>query len=350
MIITSITEPRVSVAMATYNGARYIRQQLESIAAQTLQPMELIVSDDGSTDDTLEIVRAYAREVPFPVRILDKPERLGFADNFLHAAEACNSPLVAFCDQDDVWLPDKLAIGHARLRDDASLLAMHRLTLTDETLRPIGTHDQGITGDRCFSALEIDPYVTGWGNSMMFRRELVTLIPRSRRPRQPQATRSLSHDTWLYVLAAALGRVSHIAEPLILYRQHDANVYGTALKGSVMAQLKARLEIVRTVPLTIYRERAVFDAHMATLFQDLVDRLGNSETGAATQAGTRFTERAARWARRVELYDSQTLRQRSKVYLEMLRTPTNNVEGAKAFRRSSVKDLLLGVAGLGRRQ
>jgi hypothetical protein len=348
-IDTSMTEPHISVAMATYNGGRYIRQQLDSIAAQTLPPVELVVSDDGSTDDTLAIVRAFAAEVAFPVRILDKPERLGFADNFLHAAAACAAPLVALSDQDDVWLPHKLATGHARLRDDASLLAMHRLTLTDEGLNPIGTHDQGIAGDRCFAPLEIDPYVTGWGNSMMFRRELATLVPRADRPRQPQATRPLSHDTWLYVLAAALGGVSHIAEPLILYRQHGANVYGTTLAGGPLARLATRLDIVRTVPLTVYRERAVFDAHMTTLLKALADRSEGHDRDVAAQAATRFAERAARWARRVRLYDGATLGRRAGVYLEMLQTPTGSVEAAQALRRAAAKDLLLGVVGLGRR-
>ncbi|WP_082442187.1 glycosyltransferase family 2 protein [Sphingomonas sp. Leaf257] len=344
-----ITDPRIAVAMATYNGARYIREQLESIAAQTLPPVELVVSDDGSTDDTLAIVRAFAAQVPFPVRILDKAERLGFADNFLHAAAACTAPLVALSDQDDVWLPHKLATSHARLRDDASLLAMHRLTLTDEDLRPIGTHDQGIAGDHCFTPLEIDPYVTGWGNSMMFRRELVTLVPRADRPRQPQATRPLSHDTWLYVLAAALGRVSHIAEPLILYRQHGANVYGTTVAGGALARWKSRLDVVRTVPLTVYRERAVFDAHMTNLFAALAERSEGCDRDAAAQAATRFAERAARWARRVRLYDGITLPQRAGEYFKMLRSPTGNPEATKALRRAAAKDLLLGVAGLGRR-
>lgn len=349
VIDTSRTEPRIAVAMATYNGARYIREQLNSIAAQTLPPVELVVSDDGSTDDTLAIVHAFAAQVPFPVRVLDKTERLGFADNFLHASAACTAPLVALSDQDDVWLPHKLATGYARLRDDASLLAMHRLALTDEGLHPIGTHDQGIAGDCCFEPLEIDPYVTGWGNSMMFRRDLATLVPRADRPRQPQATRPLSHDTWLYVLAAALGRVSHIAEPLILYRQHDANVYGTTLAGGVLARLSTRLDVVRTVPLTVYRERAVFDAHMTRLLEALADRSKGGDRDVAAQAATRFAERATRWARRVRLYDGTTLRRRAGEYLKMLQAPIGSPEAAKALRRSAVKDLLLGVAGLGRR-
>ncbi|RYF08878.1 MAG: glycosyltransferase family 2 protein, partial [Oxalobacteraceae bacterium] len=219
---------KISVALATYNGSRYLREQLASLSGQTLLPDELVVSDDGSTDDTLEIVRAFAITAPFPVRILSKSTRLGFSDNFLHAAEACQHEVIALCDQDDVWLPTKLEIEAARLHADHSLIVLHTLTVTDELLKPTGLHwTQDIEKDEVYEPLQLDPYCVGWGNTMMFRRELVHLIDRQLRPRQPEfPDRPLSHDTWIYTLAAALGRVSHITRPLILYRQHGSNAAG----------------------------------------------------------------------------------------------------------------------------
>ena len=103
-----MTPSRISVAMATFNGERHLAAQLESIAQQTLAPHELVVSDDGSTDSTLEIVEAFERRAPFHVRIERNPTRLGFAANFLTAAERCEGELIAFADQDDVWLSTKL--------------------------------------------------------------------------------------------------------------------------------------------------------------------------------------------------------------------------------------------------
>src|SRR5690349_15385572 len=99
---------RISVAMATYNGAPFLPEQLQSLAAQTLPPFELVVCDDGSTDRTIQILREFATSAPFPVRIHENSERLGFGDNFLKAAALCQGDWIAFCDQDDIWLPHKL--------------------------------------------------------------------------------------------------------------------------------------------------------------------------------------------------------------------------------------------------
>lgn len=178
---------RISIALATYNGARYLREQLDSIAAQSLLPVELVISDDGSTDDTLSIVSAFSQTAPFTVRVLPRDERRGFADNFLHCARSCENQLIAFCDQDDVWEPNKLAVGCARMEADGSLLALHRLTLVNQSLEAQGTWTQGIEADTVFEPLTLDPYINGWGNTMLFRRLLVGNIPYDHRPRQPES-------------------------------------------------------------------------------------------------------------------------------------------------------------------
>jgi len=129
----------VSIALATWNGARFLRDQLASYECQTILPTELVISDDGSTDRTLEILAEFARSATFPVRILSGGERLGFADNFFRAANACTSQFIAFSDQDDVWLPKKLEEASADCRKDDSCLTLHTSTLTDENLVPKGT-------------------------------------------------------------------------------------------------------------------------------------------------------------------------------------------------------------------
>src|SRR5690242_8630981 len=98
-----------SIAMGTYNGATYLPAQLESLLNQDLAPLELVVGDDGSTDDTLAILKNFSVRAPFPVRITSNPKQLGYGENFLQAASRCTGDWVAFCDQDDVWLPSKLA-------------------------------------------------------------------------------------------------------------------------------------------------------------------------------------------------------------------------------------------------
>ena len=96
--------------MATYNGERFIGEQLESFLTQTILPTELVVTDDGSTDATLDIVASFAARAPFPVRIERNAENLGYQTNFMKAARLCSSDIIAFCDQDDIWLPRKIEI------------------------------------------------------------------------------------------------------------------------------------------------------------------------------------------------------------------------------------------------
>lgn len=336
----------LSVAMATYNGAAFLDEQLQSLSRQTLLPDELVVSDDGSTDETLNLIRSYAATAPFPVRILDKAQRLGFADNFLHAAEQAHGELVALCDQDDVWLPTKLEHSVSRLLADDSLLSMHQLTMTDEAMKPIGQWDQGISGDRIIAPLAIDP-LSGWGNTMVFRRSLATLVPRSERPLDFLAGRLLSHDTWLYILAVATGRVSHIAEPLILYRQHGTNVVGMQVPG-----LLGRLRSATTVPLSTYHGQTIFYEHLAAMFDRLAARDWTGERDgvgkAAAAAADRYRARGSRAATRAALHDGRTLGARLLAFRQLYVTPRVPSADGPPGILSGIKDLGLGVTGWGR--
>lgn len=335
---------RVSVAMATYDGGRFLAEQLASIAAQTRPPDELVVSDDGSTDDTPAVVRAFARTAPFPVRVLDKPERLGFADNFLFAAENCVGDAVAFSDQDDVWLSRKLEAGVMRIKADRSLLSMHQLTLTDERLNPLSRWDQGIAGDAFFEPLHLDPHADGWGNTMVFRRELVGLIPRQARPAQPWAARLMSHDTWVYTLAAALGRVSHLAEPLILYRQHGANTAGLDRGGPVR-----RVRAMCADPTPGFAQVEATDATLAELFSELARSGPDPWRDPAREAADRFAARRARLRDRIEAYNGRSPAQRAAAFRRALAIWDQDPAYAGRKGRVLVKDLMLGVTGVARR-
>ena len=99
---------RVSVAMATYNGARFLPAQLASIAAQTRPPDELVVGDDQSSDATEQVIADFASRVPFPVRFTRNPARLGSSQNFVACLERCTGDVVLLTDQDDEWLPARI--------------------------------------------------------------------------------------------------------------------------------------------------------------------------------------------------------------------------------------------------
>src|SRR5262245_39518929 len=101
----------VSIAMATCNGEKYIRRQLDSLAAQKQIPAELVIADDKSEDNTISIIDGFAKTAPFPVRVYRNETRLGYRANFMRAAGLCQSELIGFCDQDDNWYPQKIEVS-----------------------------------------------------------------------------------------------------------------------------------------------------------------------------------------------------------------------------------------------
>src|ERR1700761_4532631 len=101
---------KISVALCTFNGELFLRQQLASIQQQTRLPDELLVCDDGSSDQTLTIVREFAASAPFPVKLFENEQNLGFAANFERAIRLCEGSLIALCDQDDIWYPTRLQL------------------------------------------------------------------------------------------------------------------------------------------------------------------------------------------------------------------------------------------------
>lgn len=330
-------KPSISVAMATYNGERFILQQLKSLTAQTYLPLELVVSDDGSSDDTLDLIRSFAKTAPFKVRVLPTHARLGFSDNFLHAAEHCRGSYIAFCDQDDEWLPHKLETQLVRMQGDGSLLALHRLSIADAALKPTGDiWNQDIIGNFVFDPLELNPYCTGWGNSMLFESSLVHVTPRGKRPRQPEGCLPLSHDTWIYVLAAGLGKVSHLLEPLLLYRQHESSVYGV---GPMPLRIKIRAAVL--VPESRLVEEAIFDRHMAGIF----DEISKSQKALALYAATAheiYRSRAKLCDLRLQTYKCRRLRARLQAY-----HASRELDFYRPSRKSSMKEVAFGVLGFG---
>jgi len=219
----------ISVVLATYNGAQFLAEQLASIGAQTHQPAEIIVGDDQSSDDTMAIVEAFAASSSCPVRIVRNPNRLGYRENFLHAATLATGDVIAFSDQDDIWHPEKLERCLVMLDDPSVVLVVHRVELIDQQGDRIGHFSQGITSTGIQPPLAYDPWITFWGFSMMFRRSLLSLADRTTRFIDFVSPENLiAHDRWVMFLAQIVGCTAEVAEPLALYRQHGNNLFGAA--------------------------------------------------------------------------------------------------------------------------
>ena len=243
------TTPRISIAMATYNGGQFIQEQLDSLALQTVLPYELIVTDDGSTDRTVQIVQSFAEKSPFPVYIYINDQRLGYADNFLKAASLCEGEFVSFCDQDDVWNLTKLATIMPYLGSDVSMV-VHSFEHVDAQLHPI----QVARNIKCFPSKVIkvnflssqniffkrdgsfDCY--GIGFSQTFRRDVAgEAIHRwqemIRLDDFQDAGELLGHDDFMVCIAGGMGMIACLPDVLAKYRQHNTNAtseYGKKTK------------------------------------------------------------------------------------------------------------------------
>jgi len=216
--------------MCTYNGARHLREQLDSIAAQLRPPDELVICDDGSTDATRAIIRDFAASVPFAVHFNINAQNLGSTKNFERAISLCRGDLIALSDQDDVWLPGKLAQLEAEFDRAPNIgLIFTDAEVVDEDTRPAGytlweklpvrpAELQRLRSRRAIDGLLEGSTVTG--ATMAFRgrfKELVMPIPNDL---------PIIHDAWIAILVAAVSEVLPFALPLVRYRQHGEQQVG----------------------------------------------------------------------------------------------------------------------------
>lgn len=287
--------PRISIAMATYNGARYIQEQLDSIAAQCLLPYELVVTDDGSTDATLELVAEFASTAPFPVNIHRNVKRLGFADNFLYAASLCSGDLIAFCDQDDIWKANKLACCAASFDRPDVLLCVHSAELIDSLGKSLGRNFPVFKSYKPYANSKL-PDTFYYGFTLVFRRYVLNILS------EVSPLSYLGHDTYLGFICTSLGDVVYLSETLARYRQHGLNTCGAP---AAIAFDKIIAES-RSAGARHYFERS----RDAKLRSDVLTQLGANLKGKiglnARRGAAREERRSATFRRRAERYETSS--------------------------------------------
>lgn len=254
---------RISVAMCTFNGGRYLKEQLESIARQARLPCELVVCDDHSTDDTIAILKQFQAGAPFPVLVIQNALRLGSTRNFDQAIGLCRGEFIALCDQDDRWLPQKLERLSDVLTENPFLGGVFSdANLIDGDGRPVGMglferHHFTLAKQRNFiacptSTLLKHDVVTG--ATLMFRgsvRRYCSPIPGS-----------WVHDGWLAWMIALHSRLTLIPEALIEYRIHAGQQLGVGAGASTGESAGTRAET-----------RRQHYARVAHQFEDLLHRV-----------------------------------------------------------------------------
>ena len=268
---------RISVALCTYNGSRYLEEQLRSIAQQTRLPDELIICDDRSHDTTVQIVEDFAKKAPFPVYLHINDVNIGVVKNFEKAIKLCMGDLIALADQDDFWFKEKLLLEEEVFhRFPNTGLVFTNAEVVDENLVPLGydlwstegfdVKKQALVREgRAFEVLLKKNFVTG--ATMMFRREYLSAIIPFPNTSNNMIGNCMIHDYWIALIIAALAEVRFVNSRLVKYRQHSSQLLGASIKG---------------------KQRYVRDYNIASYIEDLNRRLNELkrvEKALATQRG-----------------------------------------------------------------
>lgn len=274
---------RVSIAMATYNGERYLREQFDSILAQTIPFYELIICDDASTDGTWDILLEYAN-MDCRIKVFRNLQNIGVTKNFERAIKKCSGEFIAFSDQDDIWLPDHLEILLNGIGDKMVVVG-------DAEIMDAKGHRSGLKLSYC-EGIDYVPendlqkaytifFYRGYcqGASMVIHRSLLEkVIP------MPTSIHNY-HDFWLSSLACFYGGISHLDTVITLYRRHEATVTGNRKKRTWLTKM-------RTVGSHVLFNRTL--QHRLALVTAIRERLGDS----LTQEQQVFLDIAGRYHKR----------------------------------------------------
>ena len=226
-------KPGLSVALCTFNGSRFLRDQLESIAAQTRIPDELVVCDDGSTDSTAQIVAEFSHNVAFPVRLHLHATTVGSTKSFEKAISLCEGDIIVLSDQDDIWLPDRLHATEMAFQSNPKAGAFFSdAEIVDAALNPLGYRLWNVVR---FGPREQARFAHGKTAALLLRRNVVTgatlAIKAEFRKLILPIPEGWVHDGWIALLMAATGVLAFIPQALIKYRQHSSNQLGALKRG-----------------------------------------------------------------------------------------------------------------------
>lgn len=224
--------PGVSVCMATFNGAKNIREQLESILVQLSEGDEIVISDDGSTDGTLDLINSFCEP---RIKLLINDVRLGPARNFERAMQHASGSVIYLSDQDDVWRKDKIEVVNRVFHKTSALVVVSDARIIDGTGM--------VTSESFFEWRGSGPgflknfLKNGFlGCCMAFRAQAKSFI-------LPFPHHINMHDEWIGLTCSLVGKVDFINEPLIDYRRHEANVTNMS-HGSYGFMIKKRLDVI----------------------------------------------------------------------------------------------------------
>jgi hypothetical protein len=281
----------VSVALCTLNGSRWIEQLLQSIAAQELLPDEVVIQDDCSEDDTVELIKKFAGLAPFAVRVEVNESRLGSTANFATALARCHGRFIALADQDDVWYPIKLR----RLIDELELDPTVTMVFSDADL--IGPDGEDL-GQRLWDARLIGRTLRKRAvvpEELFARRALTTGCTMAMRRRSVAASlpfpdaldnedAPMRHDRWLSLVAASVGTVRALPESLLGFRVHPDQETGVLLRAQLAHELGRAASAVFTAPVGQSNATRLARANQLEAAAERANEMGDFEEALTLEA------------------------------------------------------------------
>ncbi len=267
----------VTVLLAVYNGEKYLAEQLDSILNQTEKNIKILIRDDGSTDNSLKIIDLFCERYSNIISKISGDPTGGAAQNFAELLQNCDDDYIMFCDQDDIWLPEKIEITLAAMKsaegEDASIpvLVHGDLKVVDQDLNVISQSMLDYQRLNCenlsLPKLLVQNYVTGC--TVMINRALKQKCGKI-------PPNCIMHDWWLAIIAQLFGKIVCINEPLLLYRQHTDNQVGakSAHGLSYVKQKLKTLDRVRANYNATYRQsKLVLDKYSDILSDEQIEVL-----------------------------------------------------------------------------
>lgn len=232
---------RVDILMATYNGERFIVEQIESLLNQTYKNVRIFIRDDGSDDATLDKIRFFVSECQGKVVLIeDSLSRLGCSKSFMRLLDYADSKYIMFSDQDDVWLPEKVEVTLNKMREvegedsSVSALVFTDLKVVDEKLNLISESFwacQKLNANYIYDWKKVLAQNVVTGCTIMINSAAKSVC-------LPMPDLFILHDHWLAASISKRGRVGYLSSPTILYRQHGGNVFGAKGIGVIYMSRK----------------------------------------------------------------------------------------------------------------
>lgn len=241
----------IDILLATYNGEKYLKQQLDSILNQTYSKFRLLISDDCSTDSTKQILEEY-KQKDSRISVFYQEKNLGYIKNFEFLLKKVENPVYALSDQDDVWDKEKLEKYIEKMQQDNSDMVFGDLEIVDENLNVINKSfnnymklTKKITKAKGYKKMYLHNCVTGC-TIVAKNKFMDKILP------LPNETKHLLHDHWISLIIAIYGKVSYIDAPYIKYRQHGENQIGTEKTSAKMKKLDEIRQLFINVKLEMF--------------------------------------------------------------------------------------------------